>query len=203
MHALQRKIIAGILGPILFGMTLGCATSFSNPQLQLTEESDYYSTVEMFSDKKQIYDGLYQTLEVSAAILNSKVIKYQVDQNARIYQWNSNQYADEKSKAQTLLAKRTDVFLSFFTPDRKNDDLNKPKTKWKVFLDVNGKRYEGKVEKIKAEYAEILSLYRLHSRWCTPYRVIFDVPVGQIEAAASKLTLTGPVGSAAIDFKGL
>jgi hypothetical protein len=181
----------------------GCATTYVNPNLKLTDEKDYHEALEHFTVRKKVYDALYQTLEFAATFLNSSVMKLQIDQNARIYQWNLDQYSAEKSKVDSNLSKHTEIFLSFYTPERKNDDLNKTKTKWKVFLDANGRRYDGKIERIKAEYAEIISLYPHHNRWSTPYRVTFPVPTSAIENGLSKLTLTGPVGSASIEFPAL
>jgi hypothetical protein len=164
------------------------------------DESEYYSTIDNNSRRKQVYDGFYATMEFSAALINTPASRARVDQNARIYQWDADKYKDEKAKSESNLAKQTEIFLSFYVPDRKNDDLNKSKTLWKVFLDANGKRYEGKVEKMKTLIAEVLALYPLHNRWSTPYKVIFNVPTDLVEAGPTKLTLTGPVGFASVDF---
>lgn len=180
----------------------GCATRPANPNLpNLISESEYYRTVDEFTDRKQVYDGFYATMEVSATLMNTKVSRNQIDQNARIYQWDETKYLNEKSKTESNLAKQTEVFLSFFVPERKHDDLSKTKTTWKVFLDAGGKRYEGKAEKMKSLFAEVQTLYPRHSRWSTPYKVIFPVPITFIENADSKMTLTGPVGSTSVSFK--
>lgn len=182
---------------------LGCATTYVNPHLTLSDESEYFKVLGKHTERKQIYDGFYATIELSATMLNTSVMRYQLDQNARIYQWTADQYANEKSKNDTNLAKQSEFFLSFYTPERKNDDLNKAKTNWRAFLDANGKRYQARVEKIKAPLSEIMALYPHYNRWSTPYRLIFDIPVAVIEGGPSKLTLTGPVGSATVDFKGI
>ena len=181
-------------------MTTGCASKYQNTGLHLIDESDYYSTVDKNARRKQVYDGFYATMDFSAVLLNTPTSRARVDQNARIYQWDSDKYKDEKAKAESNLAKQTEVFLSFYVPDRKNDDLNKTKTLWKIFLDANGKRYEGKAEKIKTVIAEVIAIYPQHNRWSTPYKVTFNVPTSYVEASPVKLTLTGPVGSASVDF---
>jgi hypothetical protein len=191
------KLVISIF--LVFFLT-SCATRFHNPNIPLSDESLYFEAIEKQTRKKQVYDGFHATLEFSATLLNSTVTKYQVDQLARIYQWTSEKYADEKAKSESQLSKQTEVFLSFYVPDKKNDDLHKTKTLWKVFLDSNGRRFEGKVEKIKTQLAEVSAIYPHYNRWSTPYRVIFAIPVSQIESYPSKLTLTGPVGSAAVEF---
>lgn len=182
---------------------LGCQTTRENPSLgSLRSEGEYFDALDKSSRKEKVYHGLYAVMEYSASLLTNDVSRLQVDQNARIYQWNSEQYGAEKSKVENLLSAQTDVFLSFFTPETKNNDLHKPKTNWRVFLDANGRRYEGKVQRLKAQsMAETAVLYPLHNRWSTPYKITFPVPTSLIEATDAKLTLTGPVGSSSVDFK--
>lgn len=182
----------------------GCASAYTNPNLQdLRPESEYLRAVEKYSDKKQVYDGLYQTMELSATMLNTEVSHLQLDQYARIYQWSADYYKTRKSEVETTLSKQTDIHLGFFVPERKHDDLHKAKTLWRIFLDVGGKRYEGKAEKIKTITADVSSLYPYHSRFYTPYRITFPVPTSVTESADSKVTFTGPVGSTSLSFPAL
>jgi hypothetical protein len=173
---------------------------FHNPNIELMEEKDYYSTIDKNTKRRRVYDGFYATMEFSAVLLNTPAARARVDQMARIYQWDLDKYKDEKAKTENNLAKQTEIFLSFYVPNSKNDDLNKSKTLWKIFFDANGKRYEGKVEKIKTLIAEVSNLYPGHSRWGTPYKLTFNVPTSLVEAGVTKLTLTGPVGSAFVEF---
>lgn len=187
---------------IIFAFSLsGCSTEYKNPNLpQLTTSSDYFSMVEKNTQKKQIYDGFYATLEMSSTFLNTSVITTQLDHMARIYQWDVDQYNNKKAEMQTRLSKQTEFFVGFFVPERKNDDLHKRSTLWKIFLDAGGKRYEGKAEKIKTILADLQALYPHHTRFHTPYRFIFNVPTSVIEAGEAKLTITGPVGSASLQY---
>ncbi len=182
----------------------GCVSGYTNPNLpNLRPESEYVQALEDYSAKKQVYDGLYATIEFSATLLNSKVSRLQLDQYARIYQWSEDYYKTRQSEVETAMSKQTDIHLGFFVPERKHDDLHKAKTLWRIFLDVGGKRYEGKAEKIKTISADIQSLYPYHSRFYTPYRLTFPVPTSVAESADAKLTLTGPVGSTSVEFKAL
>ncbi len=191
---------------LLFAVTAsfvlnGCATDYKNPHLpQLTSSSDYYSLVEKNTGKKQIYDGFYATLEFSSTFLTTAVSTAQLDHMARIYQWDIDQYNNKKAEMQTRLSKQTEFFVGFFVPERKNDDLHKRSTLWKIFLDAGGKRYEGKAEKIKTILADLQTLYPHHTRFHTPYRFVFNVPTSVIEAGEAKLTITGPVGSAFLSY---
>lgn len=196
------QILFGLIATILMIHMSSCVTPYQNPNLPtLIPESKYNSLTEEYSAGKKIYDGFYQTMEISATLLNTPVLQAQLDHKARIYQWTSDQYNSNKAELDASLSKETKVFFDFFVPERKHDDLNKGKTLWKIFLDAGGKRYEGKAEKLKTITADVVSLYPSHNRFFTPYVLTFPVPVSRIEGAASTLTITGPVGSTTIEFK--
>jgi hypothetical protein len=185
-----------------FALLTGCATSLQNPNLpNLVPQSQYEATVKKYTKKTQVYDGLTQIMEFTGVLLNSKVAREQADQSARIFQMDETQYSNKKSEVESGLAKNTQVFVSFYSPDRKYDDLARASTIWRVFLDAGGKRYTGKVEKMKTVFADVASLYPGHTRFHSPYRVTFPVATSMVENGLSKLTLTGPAGSAFVEFK--
>lgn len=171
------------------------------PNLKLISESDYHDLIKKNSRPHQVYSGLYNVIDMTAIELNTEVYEAQADQMARVFIWDENKYTQEKVKIEEKLRKESEFFVSFFTPERKHDDLHKNKTLWKIFLDVDGKRHEGKVTKVKLLTEELQSLYSFHNRFSTPYSIVFPVAMKQIEKSASiKLTITGPVGSATVDF---
>ncbi len=182
----------------LFSLAItACATRDVTPTgINVMSESAYNSVIEEYSDSTERYSGLYNTITMRSTLLNSKVSRAQVDQSARLFMWDQEKYNAELSKTNQKLEKETEIFLSFFTPTRKHDNLNHSKTLWRIFLDANGKRYEGKVTKIKLLTSELQGLYPYHNSFSTPYSVIFPIPITSIEKGNSKLTVTGPVGSA-------
>lgn len=182
-------------------LVLGCASRETLPSgLNIMSESKYQSVVDEYSDSTERYSGLYNTITMRSTLVNSKVAQAQLDQNARIFLWDQNKFNEEATKTSQRLAKETEVFISFYTPTRKHDNLHRSKTLWKIFLDVNGKRYEGKASKIKLLLPEVQGLYAYHTTFATPYSVIFPVPVSQVEKFDSKLTVTGPIGTANVNF---
>ena len=191
-----------------FAVTVGvmnlssCVTPQENPNLpNLMTTSDYSALVERYTVTSKIYDGFYQTLQISTTLMNTAVSRGQLDMKARYYQWSQDQYLAAKSETETSLSRETKFFASVFVPERKHDDLNKPKTLWKVFLDAGGRRYEGKVEKIKAVLIDVQSIFPQHNRFSTPYVVTFPVSISMVENTESSLTVTGPVGSTTMKFK--
>ena len=179
-----------------------CATSKPNPEgLNLMSEDEYEKVMETYSDKIQVYSGLENIIDMTGTIINSAVAQGQMDQNARMYQWDAAKYTTEKVKMDEQMQKEATLFLSFYTPERKHDELHKNETLWKIFLDVNGKRFEVKAKKIKLLTEEIRGLYPYHSRFATPYLITFPVAMKSIENSNSQMTITGPVGSGKVKFK--
>ena len=178
-----------------------CAThEITATGLDLMSESQYESVIDSYTDRIETYEGLYNAVQVSGTIINTPVALAEVDQNARLYQWDQKKYDTERAAALAKLNKNAEIFISFFTPERKHDDLNKSDSVWKIFLDANGQRYEGKATKMKQQTVEIASLFSYHTRFSTPYMLTFPVSMKRIERSGSTLTLTGPAGAAQLKF---
>lgn len=191
-----------ILGVLLSALVLSaCAsTTVNRGGVTVMSEDAYEATVEKWSDHVEDYNGLNNTVTIMATVLNPEVVLAQVDQNARLFQWDQVNYDNEKKKAENAMTTKTEAFVSFYSPERKWDDLYKSKTLWKVFLDVNGQRYEGTVSKIKLLPREIQKLYHYHTAFATPYMISFPVAATTVGAGPARLVFTGAVGSVTLNF---
>jgi hypothetical protein len=161
----------------------------------------YEQKIEAYSAGDTEYSGFYNNFEYKATLKNTAIREVLMAKRQSYYQWDETKLAAEKAKDQQELASITEVFCSFFTPDRNNDNLTDKKTIWKIYLDVGGRRYEGKPLKIRGNLAELQSLYPYHTRWNTPYTFQFQVPTTAVETQASTLTITGPLGTRSVTFK--
>lgn len=162
--------------------------------------SDYEKAISDKTKKIEVYDGLYNILTVQATWLDSKVADASLSQNARLQQWNEALYKEEREKRINKNAQSTDFFVSIYTPERKHSDLRRGTNLWKIYLEVDGQRYEGKASKVRLLLTEIQALYPYHNRWSTPYIVTFPVATGLIEGKNTTLTLTGAVGAAQLKY---
>lgn len=167
---------------------------------RIRSEDDYIQTLEKNTRHDRQYSGFYNTIDMQGTVLNSEMSLALLEQNTRLYQWDENKFVDEEKKANEKMAQETEFFLSFFTPERKNDNLAKSDTSWKVFLDVDGKRLEGKVVKIKRLVSDIQGLYPYYVRFATPYTITFPIPMKAIEGKELRLTITGSLGSSTLVF---
>lgn len=180
---------------------VSCASTTTNRAgLNIMSESAYENVIDKWSDNIENYNGLSNTMSIKATLLNNEAALAQLDQNARLFQWDQITFDNEKKNLETRLGQRTEVFVSFYSPERKWDDLYKSKTLWKIFLDVDGMRFEGKATKIKLLPREIQGLYHYHTSFATPYTVTFPVPANTLDGKTVRLIFTGSVGSAALNF---
>lgn len=163
-------------------------------------EPSYDRIIESFSAGDSEYSGFYNNFEYKATLLNSSIRSALLNRQASYYQWEREKTLAEREKQQKEMAAETEVFVSFFTPDRKNDNLSDLKTIWRVYLEAGGRRYQGKVKKVRLLLAELQTLYPYHTRWNTPYSVSFSVPTTAIESQTTTLTITGPLGTRAVNF---
>lgn len=166
----------------------------------IISQSDYDKVLDSQTKNIETYNGLYNTVNMSGSLLRNVLIEAQLRQMARLYQWNTSKFEEEKKKRLEASQKSTEVFVSFYTPEKKHDDLNKNQTLWKIFMDVGGRRLEGKATKIKLLTNEVQGLYTYHSRFSTPYMITFPIPTNEVEGRETKLTITGTVGSASLTF---
>lgn len=179
----------------------GCAQKTTNASgLELLTQSGFESVIDRYTDRSQKYEGLYNTIDLTATLRTSAVLRAQAEQQARIYQWDAAKLRAETNKLSEKARFETEVFLDFYTPERKNDDLARSSSQWRTYLEVNGRRWEGKVAKLRLSGSELHGLYPYHSRFATPYAVTFPVAVSTVEGKPAKFTITGPMGMATLHF---
>ena len=189
-------------------LTLGCTTPGERPSSE--NESPvpkppvaYEQKVEMYSAGEAEYAGFYNTFSYKATLLNNDVRTASLDRQASYYQWDADKISLERAKMQQELASYTAVFISFYTPERINDNLSDEKSIWKVYLDVGGRRYQGEVKRQRTLLAELQALYPYHTRWNTPYQIQFSVPTNAVETQTSVVTVTGPLGTKTVSIRSL
>lgn len=174
-----------------------------DPTSTVSAEKSYEQLIEKNSDGQTQYAGFYNNFEYKATIMNSSIRMALLDRQANYYQWDDEKRKTEREKMEKDAASETTIFLSFYTPDRKNDNLTESKTIWRLYLEVGGKRYQGKVKKVRSLLAELQALYPYHTRWNTPYTVSFPVPANAVETQNSSLTVTGPLGTRSVSFNAI
>ena len=185
---------------------VGCATqqtletsgSVDGSQPESTEQ--YKLLIEKFSAGDAEYTGFYNNFEYKALLQNSVIRGAIFRKQTAFYQWDAGKAALEREKMHKELNEDTRVFMSFFTADRQNDNLTNTKSIWKIYLDVGGQRYEGKIKRLRNLLAELQAIYPFHTRWTSPYEVTFPIATPAVETQKSTFTITGPLGTRAVTF---
>jgi hypothetical protein len=163
----------------------------------------YKLLIERYSAGDSEYTGFYNTFEYKALFLNSAVRGAIFRKQMAYYQWDAAKAAAEREKMHKELDEETRFFMSFFTPDRQNDNLMNSKSIWKVYLDAGGHRYEGRIKRLRTLLAELQSIYPFHTRWTTPYEISFPVSTHAIETLNATYTVTGPLGTRVVEIRGM
>lgn len=164
---------------------------------------NYYSNVNEYSDKAEYYYGFTNVFQIQGTVLNQKVLEGQVERKSASFNWSETQKSDEMSKVTNSLRGESTVFLSFYSPENKVNNLDSPSTIWRVFLDVNNKRYQGTISTYVGFANEAQLFYPYHSIFSKAYLVRFAVPMANIQDYPMTLTVTGTIGSDTIKFKAM
>ena len=180
---------------IIILLTLGCQTHpFSEGR------TEYINKIENHSAGDKQFSGLYHNFEFRSTVLTHDISRTIHDRLNQFYDWDEQEAQEKLNERMSKLEDTTLLWLSFFTPDRKNDNLANKISIWKIYLEAGDQRYEGRPYKANTNHDEAQALFPYHSRWATPYYVEFPVPTAQVENSDLKLVITGPLGRREVSF---
>lgn len=176
----------------------GCATTDNQES-----GASYESVVKTFTERQEFYNGFANVFQAQATMLNSQVIQAQLDKKNKAFAWDSTRFNEEKRKADESLRSETVYFLSFFSPEKKINDLDRATSLWKVYLEVNGRKYEAKVVKYLGSVEELSLYFPYHNKFAMAYKLQFPISSYEVEKQVSKVILTGPIGAEVLTFRAL
>lgn len=187
----------------LFLILVACASSPLNQSKFHHDQGDYEDLILKYTDHKEHIEGLENVFSVQATVLNSQIQQAQINKKAHDYQWSDEQYRKERNNLMDLEQSHAQVFLSFYTSKRKHDDLTLQSSIWKIYLDIDGKRYIGNILKFNGVAEQTKSIYPYYLKFATPYVISFPLATEKIDKSNSSLTITGPLGTETLEFKSL
>ena len=181
---------------------LGCSSApvKSNSGIESMGKSRYASLVKKNSARTSQYSGFHQTFQATLTIMTAELQAEMLRQRAVYLQWDQTTYQAERDKMMQEAAAYSKFFMRFFSPEYDYDDLDKEKTVWKVYLDYNGTRFEGKARRLTEKFVELQNSYPYLDRFSSAYEITFNVPMTTVEGGVSKVTLTSSLGSAEFKF---
>lgn len=187
-----RLLSTGLIALLL---TAGCATT-SPPEIT----DDYLKSVEEYTAGEVQYEGAYNNFNYRATVMSPGMQRVYIGKKTDIYLWSDEKRASELANLQVNNDKLTRIFLSFFTPNKWDDNMSTAKSIWTVYLHVGGNRYEGKVTKNRDSRTELNSMFPYHGRFSSAYNVEFPIPVNSLTGQELKITITGPLGVKTVQF---
>ena len=203
-YSITRNLFT--LSLILVCLSLwSCASTpiYNTGSVPPPDEDEYESIIEKHTRHDRKYSGFYQKYEIKGTLLNSEVNQMILQKRGFYHQWDAEQARKEREKSMQSMSAETSLFFSFFTPEREHNDLNKGTTIWKVYLEVNGVRYDGHVKKRNDKLADLRTIFNYHNRWSTPYKVYFKIPMSAVEESPSKVVFTSSIGTTTFEFQSI
>jgi len=184
---------------ILVGAT-SCTQLTKKTHTEKSKEN-YQRLLGKNSRGEEKYNGLYNIYHINMTILTPQICSAQSDILAEYFQWDGDQQNEYKTESTKHMTSKTKVFISFFTPNHKHNDLNRGETSvWKVYLKVDGTRYTAKISKDKHNYTHLKTLYPYHSQFNNAYIATFDLPTDKVQSGNPEITLTGSLGGSRLKF---
>lgn len=190
---------------MIFCLFSGCASKHPNTGPDIVApvpDSQYSSVIKRYSSKQKKYSGFHNTFQASMTWLNSEVQSLAMQRRGHFLQWTQDKARDEREKLFQEMSSTSKVFLAFFSPENDYDDLNKPKSIWKIYLEHEGVRYEGKIKKASEKYVELKEIFPHFDRFSTPYYASFEIPMSAAESSDVKVVLTSSLGTGDFLFPG-
>ncbi len=162
---------------------------------------DYTDIIQKWTSEAKVYSGIVSTFQVSSTMLSSEILNHQVFRDARTAHLTKDQYLDLRKKADDDSKTETSFFVALYTDKTETNDLNKPKTSWNIFLDVNGKRVMPKSIKLVFDKRDaLLNRYPYLTPWSKQYMVTFPVKLDDAMEKPVTLTLASTLGAAYLIF---
>ena len=176
-------------------LTLSCTT---HPYEE--GRSEYIALIDKYSAGDKQFSGLYHQFEYRATLLNRKVSQAIHDRLKLYYAWSEEEAEQKLQERMEKLNNQTLFWLSFFTGERKNDNLSHKNSIWKIYLETPSGRYEGRAYKTNMNFSEAQSIIPYHNRWSSSYYLEFPVATDQVQYDKLKLIITGPLGRREVQF---
>jgi hypothetical protein len=163
-------------------------------------EDDFFRILKNNTRSVKAYNGLDNVFQFKATVMTKEVLEAQARRNSFYYQWSPEYLRQVLDEEITKSAKSTRVFVSFFTPDVKHNDLNRAKSMWEMYLSFSGARFSGKATKLTDPTAKIQAIFPSHDGWSIPYVVEFSSSTSQVSEVPTDFVITGSLGSGKVTF---
>jgi hypothetical protein len=184
---------------VLLPLLLACSALPRSPR-PAPEEGDWPRVRDAQTRREKVYDRLAVEAFASATRETPEVRAARVARTAAWKAMTPDERAALQAEEDAAAAKYEEFTVSLFTPDRNDNDLDSPKTAWRIALVVPGgpELLATDVDTLRPD-ALLRTLYPNVGDFDIVYRVRFERPPGPSPAAVV-LRLAGPRARVDFDF---
>jgi hypothetical protein len=201
-RAARRRRIAPVLA-VLLGALGSSACLFIPPrQPRPTAEAGEWAEVRQEATRaRKLYDGLVHRATAIATHLTPKVREARASRLADWLAWTPAELDQRLAQERAEAAQGEEFVLAFYTADLRANDLDAPRSIWRVAVVVDGLNVlASRAEAIPLD-ATLKALYPLVGPFDTVYRVRFPpAPEGPLTGRAFLLRLSSALGTVDLDF---
>jgi hypothetical protein len=147
------------------------------------------------------YDGFYETFRAHATLLSPEVRDAIVQQKAQYLNWEAQKVQTEHDRNTQEMATQTQFFLQLYTPEPDYNDLGKYNSIWRIYLVIDGHRFEGKVAKVHGKPIEFAAIYPQYDSFSRPYLLTFNIATSDAIRHDVKLVMASTLGTAEFAFQ--
>jgi hypothetical protein len=179
-----------------------CATSPTpkDAPSELKAAPDYRETISHHSQFVRKYDGIYEVYRARATFLTPECREAILNQQASYLSWDSRKMQAERERNSQEMSSQTQFFIQLYTPDVEYNDLGKYNSIWKIYLVIDGHRFEGKAKKMHGKPIEFQAVYPEYDSFSRPYLLTFNVATTDAIRHDVKLVLASTLGVAEFNF---
>ncbi len=169
--------------------------------LPLTTEGEWAQQRDLATRRVFLYDGLKHRATCTATLLSVPVREARARRLAAWLGWTQAELDERLAKERGEGADHEEFVVSFYAADRHNDDLDAPKSVWRVAVKADGADLLAtRVTGIDRD-ATSLTLYPYVGPFDTLYRVLVPfAPGGPLAGREFTLELASALGKLSIDF---
>lgn len=183
-----------------FSILQSCASA--TKETELSDALSLHSQlIQQQAKQAEGYSGLANVYNVQTVLLNSQINLARHNLDIKLTRKSEDESLMLLQKLKVKEARETEVFLSFFSPDRRQNRLDRPNSPWKFFLKVDQTRYPAAVKAVRGHANEVQGFYPIHTRWSLPYTLVFDVPLSQVESSKATLEMVTTMESREVSIE--
>jgi hypothetical protein len=178
----------------------GCALLPRAPT-PTTMEGEWAERRDAATRRAFLYDGLKHRATATATHLSLPVREARARRLAEWYGWTPVELEKRLAQERKEAAAGEEFVLSFYTAEPRYNDLDAPRSDWRVALKVDGADLLPIRITSQARDAEALGLFPYVGSFDVVYRVVVPVPqTGPIEGREYTLEIAGALGKLPVDF---